>query len=130
MKRYLILKLLVINLVVIGFVMILVWFAIDTLAAGYFVTLMEKYNISPKPAHAMFVGAIHRYLLWTSLAAVILAVILSYLMMRKVLAPLTQMNAIRLRSDSDINPIIDNQGDTCFSTQPLHLLCHLDHLAG
>ena len=94
MKRYLILKLLAINLVVIGFVMILVWAAIDTLAAGYFVTLMEKYNISPKPAHAMFVDAIHRYLLWASLAAVILAVILSYLMMRRVLAPLTQMNAI------------------------------------
>ena len=94
MKRYLILKLLAINLVVIGFVMILVWVSIDTLAAGYFVTLMEKYNISPKPAHAMFVDAVHRYLLWASLAAVILSVILSYLMMRRVLAPLTQMNAI------------------------------------
>ena len=94
MKRFLILKLLAINIVVIGFVMILVWIAIDTLAAGYFVTLMEKYNISPKPAHAMFVDAVHRYLLWASLAAVILAVILSYLMMRRVLAPLTQMNAI------------------------------------
>jgi len=93
-KRYLILKLLAINLVVIGFVMVLVWIAIDTLAAGYFVTLMEKYNISPKPAHAMFVDAIHRYLLWASLAAVILSVILSYLMMRRVLAPLTHMNAI------------------------------------
>lgn len=94
MKRYLILKLLAVNLVVIGFVMVLIWVAIDTLAAGYFVTLMEKYNISPKPAHAMFVDAIHRYLLWASLAAVILSVILSYLMMRRVLAPLTQMNAI------------------------------------
>jgi len=93
-KRFLILKLLAINLVVIGFVMVLVWIAIDTLAAGYFVTLMEKYNISPEPAHAMFVDAIHRYLLWASLAAVILAVVLSYLMMRKVLAPLTHMNAI------------------------------------
>ena len=94
MKRFLILKLLAINLVVIGFVMVLVWIAIDTLAAGYFVTLMEKYNISPKPAHAMFVDAIHRYLLWASLAAVILSVILSFLMMRRVLAPLTHMNAI------------------------------------
>ena len=94
MKRFLILKLLAINLVVIGFVMVLVWVAIDTLAAGYFVTLMEKYNISPKPAHAMFVDAIHRYLLWASLAAVILSVILSFLMMRRVLAPLTHMNAI------------------------------------
>ena len=60
MKRYLILKLLTIHLVVIGFVMIIVWLAIDTLAAGYFVTLMEKYNISPEPAHAMFVDAVHR----------------------------------------------------------------------
>ena len=94
MKRYLILKLLAIHLVVIGFVMIIVWLAIDTLAAGYFVTLMEKYNISPEPAHAMFVDAVHRYLLWASLAAVILAVALSFVMMRRVLSPLSRMTVI------------------------------------
>lgn len=94
MKRYLILKLLAIHLVVIGFVMIIVWLAIDTLAAGYFVTLMEKYNISPEPAHAMFVDAIHRYLLWASLAALLLAAVLSFVMMRRVLAPLSRMTAI------------------------------------
>lgn len=94
MRRYLILKLLAINLAVIGFVMIIVWLAIDILAAGYFVTLMEKYNISPKPAHAMFVNAIHRYLLWASLGAVGLAAVLSYAMMRRVLAPLTRMTII------------------------------------
>ncbi|MEW6670572.1 MAG: ATP-binding protein [Thermodesulfobacteriota bacterium] len=91
MKQYLILKLLAVNLAVIGFVVIVVWLSIDTLAAGYFVTLMEKYNISPKPAHAMFVSAVHRYLLWASLAAVILAVVLSFVLMRRVLAPLTRM---------------------------------------
>jgi signal transduction histidine kinase len=64
------------------------------LAAGYFVTLMEKYNISPKPAHSMFIGAVHRYLIWASLAAVVLAAVLSFLMMRKVLAPLTRMTVI------------------------------------
>jgi signal transduction histidine kinase len=90
----LILKLLAVNLAVIGFVVVIVWLAIDTLAAGYFVTLMEKYNISPGPAHAMFVGAVHRYLLWACLAAVILAVALSFLLMRRVLAPLTRMTAI------------------------------------
>ena len=94
MRRHLILKLLAVNLAVIGFVMIIVWLSIDTLAAGYFVTLMEKYNISPEPAHAMFVGAVHRYLLWACLAAVILAVMLSFAMMRRVLAPLTRMTAI------------------------------------
>jgi len=94
MKRYLIVKLLAVNLVVIGFVMVFVWIAIDTLAASYFMTLMEKYHVSPEPAHDMFVEAIHRYLLGASLAAFILAVILSYLMLRRVLSPLTQMTVI------------------------------------
>ena len=62
MKSRLIYKLLAINLAVIGFVMAVVWLSIDTLAAGYFVELMEKYHISPEPAHAMFVSAVHRYL--------------------------------------------------------------------
>jgi two-component system sensor histidine kinase BaeS len=93
-KRYLILKLMAIHLVVICFAMAIVWLSIDTLAAGYFVTLMEKYNISPKPAHAMFLSAIHRYLLWTFLGAVALAVLLSFLMMRRVLAPLSRMSVI------------------------------------
>ncbi|MBI5896684.1 MAG: response regulator transcription factor [Desulfobacterales bacterium] len=51
-----------------------------------FVTLMEKYHISPEPAHAMFVEAVHRYLLWAFVGAVGLAVTLSYVMLRKVLA--------------------------------------------
>ncbi len=87
----LIFKLLAINVVVIGFVMAVMWFAINTLAAGYFVTLMEKYHISPEPAHEMFVSAIHRYLIWACLGAVGLAVLLSFLMLRRVLAPLTRM---------------------------------------
>jgi len=93
-KRYLILKLLAIHLVVICFVMVIVWLSIDMLAAGYFVTLMEKYNVSPGPAHDMFVSAVHRYLLWAFLGAVTLAVVLSFLMMRRVLAPLSRMSVI------------------------------------
>ena len=94
MKRYLIGKLLVIHLVVICFAMVIVWLSIDMLAAGYFVTLMEKYNISPEPAHEMFVSAVHRYLLWAFLGAVALAVALSFFMMRRVLAPLSRMTVI------------------------------------
>ncbi len=94
MRRYLILKLLAVTLVVIVFVVAVVWWAIDTLAAGYFVTLMEKYHISPEPAHAMFVEAVHRYLLWAFLGAVVLAATLSYVMLRKVLAPLVRMTGI------------------------------------
>ena len=93
-KRYLIVKLLVVNLLVAGFAVAVVWLAIDTLAAGYFVTLMEKYHISPEPAHAMFVDSIHRYLIWALGGAIILAVILSYAINRRILDPLTRMNAV------------------------------------
>ncbi len=91
MNRRLIFKLLAIILAVIGFVMAVVWISIDTLAAGYFVTLMEKYNVSPGPAHEMFVSAVHRYLIWSCLGAVVLAALLSFVMMRRVLGPLTRM---------------------------------------
>ena len=94
MNQRLIFKLLAIHLVVIAFTMALMWLVIDTLAAGYFVTLMEKYHISPEPAHAMFVNAVHRYLVWACLAALILAVVLSFFMMRRLLAPLTRMTHI------------------------------------
>ncbi|MGD9189326.1 MAG: histidine kinase dimerization/phospho-acceptor domain-containing protein, partial [Desulfobacteraceae bacterium] len=91
MKSRLIYKLLAINLVVIGFVMAVVWLSIDTLAAGYFVELMDKYHISPEPAHDMFVSAVHRYLIWACLAAVVLAALLSFWMLHRALTPLTSM---------------------------------------
>jgi signal transduction histidine kinase len=94
MNQRLIYKLLMIHLVVIAFTMAVMWLVIDTLAAGYFVTLMEKYHISPEPAHRMFVDAVHRYLIWACLAALILAVLLSFLMTRRALAPLTRMTQI------------------------------------
>lgn len=93
-KRYLILKLLAVNLLVAGFAVAVVWISIDTLAAGYFVTLMEKYHISPEPAHAMFVDSVHRYLVWSLAGAVTLAVVLSYVLNRRILGPLTRMNAV------------------------------------
>ena len=55
---------------------------------------MEKYHISPEPAHAMFVDAVHRYLIWACLGAVVLAALLSFVMMRRVLAPLMRMTRI------------------------------------
>lgn len=91
MKHRLIVKLLAVNLGVIAFVVALMWFSIDTLAAGYFMTLMEKYHISPEPAHAMFVDAIHRYLIRASLLATALAVLLNFVLLRRILSPLTRM---------------------------------------
>lgn len=87
-------KLMAIIFVVIVFIILAVWLAIDYLAADYFMTLMKEYNISPEPVHAMFVAAVHRYLIWASVAATILAIILSFVMVKRVLGPLTSMTAL------------------------------------
>jgi two-component system sensor histidine kinase BaeS len=94
MRKSLLWKLLGINVLVIGFVIAIVWLAINTLAASYFMTLMEKYNISPTSSHQMFIHSVHRYLIWASLGGLVLAVMFSFLLMRRVLDPLRQMTKI------------------------------------
>lgn len=94
MKNRLLWKLLGVNIVIVAFVIVVVWLAVDYLAADYFVVLMKKYNISPTSSHEMFVEAIHRYLIWASMGAILLSVALSYFFMRRVLNPLTQMTKI------------------------------------
>lgn len=92
--RRLLWKLLGVNVLVIGFVVIVVWLAIDYLAADYFAALMEKYHISPVSSHQMFVHAVHRYLIWAALAAIVFALMLSFLLMNRLLGPLTLMTQV------------------------------------
>ncbi|MGO8880103.1 MAG: sensor histidine kinase [Desulfomonilaceae bacterium] len=91
MRKSLLWKLIGINVLIIGFVIIIVWLSVNYLAAGYFVTLMKHYNISPIASHEMFLHSVHRYLVWDTLAALLLALTLSFLMVKRVLGPLTQM---------------------------------------
>jgi len=95
MKQRLLWKLLLINIVpVIAIIILVVWLAIDQLAASYFMALMDKYAVSPSDIHQMFLTAVHRYLLWATIAALALAFIISYFLIRRVLKPLSQMHAI------------------------------------
>ncbi|BHH83626.1 sensor histidine kinase [Desulforhopalus sp. 52FAK] len=95
MKNRLLWKLLLTNVVpVILVIFLIVWFAVDKLAANYFMALMDTYDVSPDEIHHMFLTSIHYYLIWASLAALGLAIILSYLLTRRVLRPLSQMTAI------------------------------------
>lgn len=95
MRRRLLWKLLIGNTVpVIAVIILLVWFAVDQLAADYFAVLMKQYHIDPVDSHRMFLTAIHRYLIWASLAALALALVLNYLLTRRVLRHLFQMIAI------------------------------------
>jgi signal transduction histidine kinase len=95
MKQRLLWKLLLINIVpVIGIIILVIWVSIDQLAANYFMALMDKYEVSPIDIHQMFLTAVHRYLLWSTLAALVLAFIISYFLIRRILQPLSQMYAI------------------------------------
>lgn len=95
MKNHLLWKLLLTNIIpVIGVIFLVVWVAVDKLAANYFMALMEKYEVSPDDIHQMFLTSIHHYLVWASLAALGVAFILSFLLTRRVLRPLLQMTAI------------------------------------
>jgi signal transduction histidine kinase len=95
MKHRLLWKLLLINIVPVILVIILViWLAIDHLAAAYFMDLMTRYAISPTEIHAMFLSSIHHYLIWASLVALVVAAVLSFLLTRRVLRPLSQMSRI------------------------------------
>ncbi len=97
MRDKLLWKLLAINLPVIGMVILIVWFAVDFLAADYFTVLMEEYKISPSDTHRMFVESVHRYLIQASIVAAAIAVLLSFLLTRTVLRPLSQMTEISQR---------------------------------
>jgi len=90
-------KLLAINLPVIGVVIIVVWLAVDFLAADYFSTLMHRYKISPSETHRMFIEAVHRYMIHAVLIAIAVAALLSFLLTRTVLRPLAQMTDVSRR---------------------------------
>ena len=95
MPNRLLWKLLLITVIpVIGVIILVIWLAIDKLAASYFMALMKKYEVSPTDIHQMFLSSIHHYLIWASLAALGLAFILSFLLTRRVLRPLSQMSHI------------------------------------
>lgn len=94
MRLRLLPKLLLINLPVIGVIVLTIWLAIDQLAANYFMVLMDEYMVAPTETHQAFLDAIHRYLIWASLAGLGLALLLSYLLTRRVLRPLSRMTEI------------------------------------
>jgi len=112
MKNRLLWKLIGVNVAVIAAVILVVWLAIDYLAADYFMLLMDRYHISPDEAHGLFLGAIHRYLIWASLLALALALALSFWLTRRVLRPLSRMTAVtRHLAAGDYSVRVGTTGD-------------------
>lgn len=94
MNSRLLRKLLLIIILVIALAVAIVWLAIDLFAADYHSFLMEKYNLPKDEVQHIFLSAAHRYIIWAGLAAMTLAVLLGFLLIRRILGPLYQMNVI------------------------------------
>ena len=88
-------KLLAIIAVTCPLVIAVVWVAIDWFAIDYFSYLLDEKNVPNKEkVMDMFLEAAHRYLIWSGLVALILALAISYNLIEMVLRPLYRMMAL------------------------------------
>lgn len=95
MRQRLLWKLLVGHIVpVFAIIALVVWHTIDRRAADYYRVLVARYQVAPVDAHRIFLDAIHRDLIWGTIAALALTLLLTYLLTRWVLRPLFQITAI------------------------------------
>ncbi len=106
-------KLLAIVAVTCPLVITVVWMAIDWFALDYFSSLLVENNIPDKDkVMDMFLEAAHRYLIWSGLAALILALALSYSLIEMVLRPLYRMMALtRKIAAGDYESRVENPSD-------------------
>ena len=100
MKLPLLWKLLAVNAIAIGLVMVIVYLSIGYRAADYFMALMDMYNIDPTLTHQLFLDAVYRALGWATIVGLLAATLLGYLLTRRLLKPLSQMtrNTARIAS--------------------------------
>ena len=87
-------KLMGIHLVVITTVIGLIWIAVERIAGNYFMQLMKEFHIDPVTPHKMFLHATTSTLIWTSIGAVALALVASWVLTRRILRPVRRMGAI------------------------------------
>ena len=90
-------KLVAINLLGVGLVILLVWQVIDHFAADYFMGLMKEFKIDPKILHQMFLHTIHQFLFLSMILGLLVVTFLSFFMTRKVMRSLTQMIGVTRR---------------------------------
>lgn len=93
-KSRLLWKLVAINLLSVGMVILLVWGAIDYSAASYFMNLMKTFNIEPDLLHRMFLKAVHQSLFISMFLGLGLTTLYSFFITKKVIRSLIEMNAV------------------------------------
>ena len=104
-------KLLTINSMAITIVILTIGLAVHWRAADYFVTISEQYGIAPGDAHAMFLQAIDRYLLFASLTGFTVASIMSLWLNYRLTRPITNIQeAAALVADGDYSQRVTVRG--------------------
>lgn len=104
-------KLLAINCLALGIVLVVVWISVHLLAANYFMTLMADYDIKPSAAHAMFVQAVDRYLIFASIVGFLVASSLSLWLSFRQTRPISQITAsARLIADGHYDQRVTARG--------------------
>lgn len=93
-KISLIWKLVAINLLGVGIVILLAWQVIDHFAADYFMSLMKQYNIDPKVLHEMFLHTTHQFLLLSMFLGLVTVSLLGFFITKQVMRSLTQMSRV------------------------------------
>jgi signal transduction histidine kinase len=85
-------KLVAINLLGVGVVIVLAWQVIDHFAANYFMGLMREYNIDPEVLHHAFLHTTHQFLLFSMVLGLGVVLLMSFVITRQVLGTLTGMS--------------------------------------
>jgi signal transduction histidine kinase len=93
---------LLINSLSLGVMLLLILVSVHWLAATYFMTLMERYGVSSDDAHQVFLKAVDRYLIVSSLAGFAIASMMSLWLCYRLLSPISQItNAATRIADGD-----------------------------
>lgn len=87
-------KLMGIHVLVITAVIGLIWVAIERIAGDYFMQVMKEYNIDPVMPHEIFLQATRSTLVWTSVGALALALVASWVLTRRMLRPIRRMGVL------------------------------------
>ncbi len=87
-------KLMGVHLLVITAVIGLIWISLERFAGEYFMQIMKEYNIDPVMPHEIFLQATRSTLIWTSVGAVTLALMASWVLTRRMLRPMRRMGVL------------------------------------
>ena len=87
------LQMVAVSIVVAGTVTVLLYLTFDKLTEVYFYNLMVEFNISPTKLNSMFVDDVERSLVWGIGLSLLVGLVLSFLLARVVLRPMSKMAA-------------------------------------